>query len=419
MSKIMKIVRKIPPFSSIFSGIEKNRKGLRKLEEELEKLKQENGSLSEKLKGMEQHTRILEKELATEQGKLQRLQKQHVELHELVDRRNQNMHDFVVDMHQDSCERLAASQKKYDAFQGSVKKKHASTDLQLKEMKANISENYAYALMGYNEYHKEKYALYQGNARDKRIIVSLTSYGKRIKNVHHTIQSLFLQSVPPDKIVLYLDNSCRGELTEELEELKKYGLEIVEGVEDLKPHKKYYYAMQEYPEDIIITVDDDLIYEEGLIQRLMESYEKYPHAISAKRVHRMKKDAGGKVLPYSKWQNECQDLLEPSMELLATNGAGTLFPPGCWKAQWMDKETFMKLAACQDDIWLKFMELQSGIPVVYVPGKYTLPPVVPETQEEALYYDNNGEHGNDSCIELLQEKLQVMLGDYCSLEEIL
>ena len=30
--------------------------------------------------------------------------------------------------------------------------------------------------------------------------------------------------------------------------------------EDLKAHKKYYYAFKEYPDDIVITVDDDVIY---------------------------------------------------------------------------------------------------------------------------------------------------------------
>ncbi|MDE6314603.1 MAG: glycosyltransferase [Lachnospiraceae bacterium] len=430
MSKIKNMLKKIPPFHIFFRAIEGNKKEIKKLGEELKRLKEENTELQKNLMDVREQTKHLENIFKKEQKKSERLeiysknkidilQREYEELHELSDRRNQNMHDFVVNMHRDSCEKIAENRNEFYGFRDSVKNKHASTDLQIKAMKGRMEENCAYILMEWNELHKEQYALYEGKKREHRIIVSLTSYGERLKKVHHTIQSLLLQTVKPDKIILYLEAACQGQITEELEKLKAYGLEIVIGIEDLKPHKKYYYAIQEYPNDIVITVDDDLIYEEELIELLMESYEKYPNAVSAKRVHRMKKDAHGNILPYSRWQNECRELSEPSMELLATNGAGTLFPPKCLGTQYRDKDTFMKMAPCQDDIWLKFVELKAGIPVVYVPGKYVLPPVVPETQQQALYYKNNAGNANDECIQLLQEELQIKLGEYCSLEETL
>lgn len=42
--------------------------------------------------------------------------------------------------------------------------------------------------------------------------------------------------------------------------------------------------MQEYPNNIVITIDDDLLYEKDMIKLLMRSYEKYPNVVSAKRV---------------------------------------------------------------------------------------------------------------------------------------
>ena len=31
-------------------------------------------------------------------------------------------------------------------------------------------------------------------------------------------------------------------------------------VDDLKPHKKYFFAFKEYPNDLVITIDDDVLY---------------------------------------------------------------------------------------------------------------------------------------------------------------
>ena len=50
--------------------------------------------------------------------------------------------------------------------------------------------------------------LIQSSSSSKpKIIVSLTSYGRRVKNVHYTIISLLRQTIKPDIIVLWLDNS--------------------------------------------------------------------------------------------------------------------------------------------------------------------------------------------------------------------
>ena len=42
------------------------------------------------------------------------------------------------------------------------------------------------------------------NTRETQIVVSLTTYGGRIHEVYKTIQSLFMQSVKADRIILWL-----------------------------------------------------------------------------------------------------------------------------------------------------------------------------------------------------------------------
>ena len=46
-------------------------------------------------------------------------------------------------------------------------------------------------------------------SRQQKIIVSLTSYPKRFRYLHLTVKSLLLQTVKPDKIILYLGDDAR------------------------------------------------------------------------------------------------------------------------------------------------------------------------------------------------------------------
>ena len=94
-----------------------------------------------------------------------------------------------------------------------------------------------------------------------RLIVSLTSYGDRLNTLSICLKSLLNQTRKADKILVYLtDNITESHLPTSLLELRDKGIEYKFIPLDLKPHKKYYYAMQEFPDDIIVTVDDDVIY---------------------------------------------------------------------------------------------------------------------------------------------------------------
>ena len=40
--------------------------------------------------------------------------------------------------------------------------------------------------------------------------------------------------------------------------------------EDLKPHKKYYWAFKDFRDSLVVTIDDDLVYRKTMIQELVE-----------------------------------------------------------------------------------------------------------------------------------------------------
>lgn len=262
--------------------------------------------------------------------------------------------------------------------------------------------------------NSSKYGINTSEKRERNIIISLTSYPKRFSKLHLVIESVMKQSVKADKIILYLGEDSKNiEIPSKLKKLETKGLEIVRKSGDLKSHKKYFYVMQEYPEDIVITIDDDLIYEKHMIKLLMQSYKKYPNAISAKRVHRMKKEDNGKLISYNQWESQCSYIYEPAMDLFATSGAGTLFPPKCLDVKVFESDIFMNECMKADDIWLKFMQVLKGTPTVFVKGKRMLPISVVGTQEEALSKKNVNENMNDIYIKNLEKILNISLADYC------
>ena len=251
----------------------------------------------------------------------------------------------------------------------------------------------------------------EGNGR---VIVSLTSFPARFDTLDICIKSLFAQSVRPDKIVLYLGRECDDAvLPSRLTELEKYGLEIKRGYADVRPHKKYLFAIQEYPEDIIITVDDDLMYDRNMIKSLLESYKKHPRMVSARRVHRIT-SSGGYLEPYDKFDKCYTKLTEPAHILLSTNGAGTLFPPHSLPDEAFDIDAIRRLCLDADDIWIKFMLIKNGVPVVWVKSKHSMPPEIPGTQRVALYYSNTDTENsnNDRCIAKMEEAYKIRLSDY-------
>ena len=195
-----------------------------------------------------------------------------------------------------------------------------------------------------------------GLNENSRIIVSLTTYPARISTVWITIASLLTQTMKPYKVILWLaeEQFPDQKIPGSLEKMKQRGLEI-RFCGDLKPHKKYYYAMQEYPEHYIITVDDDIFYPENHIEQLWKEYEKHPDNIICHWSHRIGFDVSGEFQPYDEWIDNNKE--NPSYVTLAVGCGGVLYPPGSLSTEAFDEQRIVKYALCTDDLWLKCMEI--------------------------------------------------------------
>jgi len=259
---------------------------------------------------------------------------------------------------------------------------------------------------------KKTYSPLNNVGRSHHIVVSLTSFPARFDTLHFALKSILTQSTKPDLIFLCLTkNEVKDEsdLPQSVLELKKYGLQIFFADDNLKPHNKYFYAMKLYPHSLIITVDDDNMYDKNLIADLYHSFLKYPSAVSARRVHKIVKDEKNNVQPYNKWRYEYKKETSPSLNLLATGVGGVLYPPGLLPSETFDADKIRELCLNADDIWLKFMELKSNIPVVWVKGKRVHPLNIKRAQRITLQKNNYHGNLNDNYIEGLQNYYGVNL----------
>ena len=75
------------------------------------------------------------------------------------------------------------------------------------------------------------------------------------------------------------------------------------------------------------------------------------------------------------------------MELFATSGGGTLFPPNLMDLQYLDSDLVLKLCPYADDLWLKTMQVLSGVKVIQ-PGPAKKLKFLPDTQKECLWKIN-------------------------------
>lgn len=199
--------------------------------------------------------------------------------------------------------------------------------------------------------------------RKRRIIVSLTSYRGRIYDVHYTIYSLLNQTMKPDEVILWLGNDERNfpngdeDLPIKIRRLMENGL-TVRYCEDIRSYTKLVPALREFPEDIIVTADDDIYYPEEWLERLYRAYEQGgDEMVYCHRIHRIQVE-NGKLLPYSRWKKASEKEPDSYLNFL-TGVGGVLYPPGVLHEDATNEKLFKQLSPLADDVWFWAMAVRN------------------------------------------------------------
>lgn len=107
----------------------------------------------------------------------------------------------------------------------------------------------------------------------EEIIISFTTWSKRIKNLPTVLDSIYHQTLMPDRVVL---NLAYGETIPDnvSEYLETHKVEV-NYIEDTKVYKKFLPTLKKYPEACVINIDDDCIYPKGMIEEFITLHRKY------------------------------------------------------------------------------------------------------------------------------------------------
>lgn len=247
-------------------------------------------------------------------------------------------------------------------------------------------------------YSQEKGVATPGDSRSP-IVVSLTTHGSRIHTVAFAIESIFSQTLKPNNVVLYLSEKefSTRPLPLTLVRQQERGLEV-RFVDDLGPHTKLIPALKDFPEAIIVTIDDDYMYPFDLLERLVRAHESHPGAVCCSHSRMMKSNQSGILLPYDLFEMCFPDSDYLSNNLLAEGFGGVLYPPRSLSEEVFNLEQLRKLAPSADDLWFKAMELLAETPVVQIArNRYWFQTITSEiaVQDSGLKLYNNDKQGND------------------------
>lgn len=208
-------------------------------------------------------------------------------------------------------------------------------------------------------------------------IATLTSFPARVGILKYALHSIFSQDLRAKKVVLVLSvdefmadsTNFESLLPSDILAFKKYGLEILWTAQNLRQYNKIIPILRAFPNENIITLDDDIYYNSRTFSTLYSAHLSNKRAIWAHKARIVPFNARKiadffewKIIRkrHKKWQNK------PKFNIFLEGCGGVLYPPNCLYKDAQDSAKFMRLAPKADDIWLWAMALLKGTKIACV-----------------------------------------------------
>jgi len=185
------------------------------------------------------------------------------------------------------------------------------------------------------------------------VIVSLTTIPSRMDKVHITLRSILTQTQRPEKLLLWINEKDQNNIPSSIQNLVGDVLEL-HFTPHTSSHKKLIPTLINHPERVIVTCDDDLIYEATWLEKLYKSHLKYPNDIICNKIRQIAFDENNKLEDYKKWLYKDPN---DTIKNMAIGAGGILYPPKSLHELITNYELALKLAPKNDDLWFKAMAL--------------------------------------------------------------
>ncbi|MDE6380177.1 MAG: glycosyltransferase [Muribaculaceae bacterium] len=252
-----------------------------------------------------------------------------------------------------------------------------------------------------------------------RIVVSLTSFPAAINYALSAIRSILKGSRLPDRLVLYLtfDQFKDRGIPEELREIEKNNdiFEIRDFPLDIRSYRKLVPALKDFPDDVIVTVDDDVDYDRDMLKDLLEMHDRFPEAIIANRAKIVDISKPYRKWKKLRWYDFITERIKIDPHIIQTGVGGVLYPPHSLRYDMIDESLFMQYAPTTDDIWFWAAAVSNGKTVIPMPfGRHNKPKEVGKPRELSLKTVNfkDGTSRND-------DALKAILDHYPEIESLL
>lgn len=194
------------------------------------------------------------------------------------------------------------------------------------------------------------------------VIISMTSWPKRIKFVAKAIFSLIQQNVENSKyhIVLVLATpefpNREKDLPDDLQIMAETGIvEIIWYNKNIYSHKKLMPTLEKYPENPILVCDEDIIHPNDWLSYFIKDHEKYPNDILVGGcVYDVGFEKNGTFNPMKKHYMDRPEFANKEIiNRRPANGfGGVLYPAHTFTdKRFFDIDLLMKLSKDSDESW--------------------------------------------------------------------
>ncbi len=250
--------------------------------------------------------------------------------------------------------------------------------------------------------------------RSPALIVSLTTIPERIHKVSICINSLLQQDLKPDQIILWLSESrergrpllTKDSLPIDLRGLVSRGLDI-RWCADTGSSRKLLPALEAFPDALIVTADDDLMYPRSWLADLHRAHVAEPDYVHCHRGHWMRYQQDGKLRPYLEWDLLAYGKTGPSFDLFPTTGAGVIYGPGHLDPEVLNVQTMVELCPKADDVWFKAMTVLAGVRCSKISKRSSVLRCISTSPTLALNVENEFGGGNDRQLDAVANRYPV------------
>lgn len=207
------------------------------------------------------------------------------------------------------------------------------------------------------------------------MVISLTSFPARLPYIGPCLASLVSQLEPDDRIVLWLGkeefpDGVAGQPEAVRCFFQEFGGRVeVRYTEDIRSFTKLVPALMAFPNETIVTFDDDIIYHPETLSRLRVAHQGNPSVIFAHCVSDLYAENGewrrtGGTFGFT-W---CHKNLRMMLGM-----GGVLYPPNSLSEIVTDMKLIANVTPKNDDFWFWYCATKKGTPILRAPNAISRP----------------------------------------------